>query len=409
MNYIIIGNSFAAVNAIEGIRSIDKEGNINVISKENHPAYCRPLISYVLQGKSKKENIYQKSEDFYDKNKVNVFYNVSATSFDKETVTLSSGISLPYDKLLLACGSHPFVPPMKGLDGVKNKHSFMTIDDLEEVEEAVKVTDRVLIFGAGLIGLKAAEGIKDRCASLDIVDLAPRVLPSILDESTAKEVQTGLEANGLVFHLGVTADEFNKNSVKLTDGSVLNFDLLILAVGVKAEIGLAKEAGCLVNRGVLVDERCQTSLENVYAAGDCAEGIEAVSGEHRVLAIIPTASMQGHAAGVNMAGGNELSAPTIAMNSIGFFGTHMITAGITSGEEERVELEEGGARRFFVKDDRLVGFILTGSGIERAGIYTNLVRNCVPLSSIDWPLLKETPLLAAFALTERKAMLSKEV
>ena len=139
-----------------------------------------------------------------------------------------------------------------------------------------------------------------------------------------------------------------------------------------------------------------------------AEEKEFTTGEDRIIAIIPNATLQGECAGINMAGGEKHFENPVAMNAIGFFGTHIITAGTYTGEAE-VMKERDSYKKFFVKDDRLMGFILMGRAVDRAGIYTSLVRGAVPLSSIDWETLKTKPLLAAFALRERKKMLSKEV
>lgn len=410
MKYVIIGNSFAATAAIEGIRSRDSEGEITVVGKEAERAYYRPLISYVLYGKSKLENIYQRTEEFYTDNKVTLRSAVEAVKLDAEngSVTLSDGSLIEYDKLLIATGSSPFIPPMDGLDGVKKKFSFMTVEDMRKVDKAVKPTSRVLIIGSGLIGLKAAEGLRHRCKSIDVVDLAGRVLPSILDQSAGEIVKSQLEAEGLVFHLSTSADHFEEGKAYLKNGEVIPFDVLILAVGVRANTALVKEAGGAVDRGIIVNRKLETSLPDVYAAGDCTQGYELTTGENRVLAIIPNANIQGHTAGVNMTGGDESFDNPVAMNAIGFFGSHIITAGSYTGEEEVVN-DKRGYKKFFIKDGKLNGFILMGEYIDRAGIYTALIRNSTPLDEIDWGMLKDKPLLAAFALTRRKEMLAKEV
>ena len=197
--YVIIGGGVAAVGCIEGIRSLDREGKITVISEEDHPVYSRPLISYLLEGRTDIERMKYRPDGFYKENGCRVFYGRRAVSIDavSHTVTLDDGTDLPYDKLCVAAGSRPFVPPFDGLDTVKNKFSFMTLDDALALEKAVTNKSRVLIVGAGLIGLKCAEGIRDRAGSITVCDLADRVLSSILDADCAKVVQTHLEQNGI--------------------------------------------------------------------------------------------------------------------------------------------------------------------------------------------------------------------
>ncbi|MBQ9553257.1 MAG: NAD(P)/FAD-dependent oxidoreductase [Clostridia bacterium] len=387
--YVIIGNGTAAVGCVEGIRSLDKDGAITVVSKEPHPVYSRPLISYYLEGKTDLERMKYRGDSFYDDNGCQVLYGVSADTIDpqSQTVSLDNGESLPYDALCVAAGSNPFVPPFEGLETVEKKFSFMTLDDALALEKELTANARVLIVGAGLIGLKCAEGIHDRVGHITVCDLADRVLSSILDADCAAVVQQHLEENGIEFLLADTAVRFEKNTAFMKSGRTVEFDLLVLAVGVRANTALVKDAGGTVNRGVVVNEAMATDLPAVWAAGDCAEGFDASLGANRVLAILPNAYLQGHTAGVNMAGGSAAFDNAIPMNSIGFFGFHMMTAGSYDGEmtEER---SDGVLKRFFIKDGKLNGYILLGA-TDRAGIYTALIRDKTPLDTIDFEMTKK--------------------
>ena len=180
--YVIVGNGTAAVGAIEGIRTTDRDGAITVVSEERRPVYGRPLISYYLEGKTGLDKMNYRPADFYEKNGCRVIFG-RAVSIDpeKKTVLLDGGESLPYDELCVATGSRPFVPPFEGLDTVEKKFSFMTLDDALALEKELDADARVLIVGAGLIGLKCAEGIKNRVGRVTVCDLADRVLSSILD------------------------------------------------------------------------------------------------------------------------------------------------------------------------------------------------------------------------------------
>ncbi|MCR4681914.1 MAG: FAD-dependent oxidoreductase [Clostridiales bacterium] len=388
-SYVIIGNGTAAAACIEGIRSVDREGGITVVSGEKHHVYSRPLISYLLEGKTDTGRMKYRGDSFYADNGCDLIY-ARAVSLDpgKKRVALDTGEELPYDEVCVATGSRPFVPPIEGLDTVDRKFGFMTLDDALALREALTKESRVLIVGAGLIGLKCAEGIRDLAGRITVCDLADRVLSSILDPECAGIVQKHLEANGLAFMLGDTAVRFEGNAALMKSGKRVEFDVLVLAVGVRAEAGLVKDAGGEVNRGTVVDEGMRTSLPSVFAAGDCAEGFDSSTGSNRILAILPNAYMQGFTAGVNMAGGDRALTNAIPMNSIGFFGLHVMTAGSYCGEmtEERTE---SGLHRFFTGEDRLLGFILIGE-TGRAGIYTSLIREKTPLSSIDFELMKKS-------------------
>ena len=385
--YIIIGNGTAAIGCIEGIRSLDKKGEITVISEENHHVYGRPLISYYLENKTDLDHIKYRGDDFYKQNGCRVIYGKRAVKIDKVSVTLDDKTVLKGDEICLCTGSRPFVPPMAGLDTVEQKFGFMTLDDALALENVLSKKARVLIVGAGLIGLKCAEGIRERVGSITVCDLADRVLSSILDGDCAAIVQRHLEENGIEFMLSDTVERFKGNTAFMKSGNRVEFDILVMAVGVRANAELIKDAGGEVNRGIIVDKEMRTSLAHIYAAGDCSEGFDSSIGASRVLAILPNAYIGGHAAGVNMAGGTEHFDNAIPMNSIGFFGLHIMSAGDYSGKMSEEKSEEG-LKRFFVKSGRLNGYILIGE-TGRAGIYTALIRDKTPLNSIDFSLTKK--------------------
>ena len=400
--YVIIGNGVAAAGCIEGIRSVDKGSKITVVSEENHPVYCRPLISYYLENKTAPERMNYRSADFYEKMGCDVFYGKKVIRIDADSkkVVLDDDAEFPYTEVCVATGSAPFVPPFEGLDTVEKKFSFMTLDDTFALEKAIDKDSKVLIIGAGLIGLKCAEGLHGRVASITVCDLADRVLSSILDTDCAAIVQKHLEANGIQFMLGDTAVRFEKNTAQMKSGKTVKFDILVFAVGVRANTALLKNIGGKVNRGIIVNERMETSVENIYAAGDCAEGDDISLGQKRVLALLPNAYMQGHTAGVNMADGDEVFDKAIPMNSIGFFGLHVMTAGTYDGEMYE-EKTDSTLKRLFTKDGLLKGFILIGK-TERAGIYTSLIRERTPLDTIDFDTMKKIATSTAFSSENRR-------
>lgn len=409
MKYVIIGNSAAGIACVEGIRSVDADGEITIISDEPVAAYGRPLISYYLLGATDRQRMLYRPADFYEKNKVRTLLGARAEKIDAaaQKVILRGGGEVPYDKLLVATGSRPFEPPMEGIEGVKNKFNFMTLQDALSLEKVLSKRKNVLIIGAGLIGLKCLEGILERVKSVSVVDMAGRILPSILDDAGAAIVRRELEGKGAKFYLSDSVAKFEGNAAHLKSGKEIPFDILVVAVGVRPNTELVKDAGGEVSRGIVTDEKQQTSLQNVYAAGDCAESFDITSGARKVLALLPNAYRQGYTAGVNMAGGEAAFADAMPLNAIGFFGSHVLTAGSYEGESF-VQAEGNVYRKFFCKDGVLKGFILVNSP-ERAGIYTSLIRNKTPLSEVDFKSLEGAPNLAAFPQAARERMLAREV
>ena len=234
MKYVIIGNSAGAIGCIEGICSIDKEGEIVLISNEKHHTYSRPLISYLIYGKTDEQKMKYRPDSFYADNKVNTMLGKTVTSIDKDSkkVTLDDNTSVSYDKLLVATGSSPFIPPMAGIEKVENKFTFMTLDDAKALDSTISKDKNVLIVGAGLIGLKCAEGICKKVNKITVVDLADRILPNILDTEGSEIMQKHIEKSGVEFILGDSVAEFTENTATLKSGKTVSFDIVVLAVGV---------------------------------------------------------------------------------------------------------------------------------------------------------------------------------
>ena len=406
MKYVIIGNSAAGIGAVEGIRQVDKDGEITIISNEPHHTYSRPLISYLLLGKVTEEKMKYRSDSFYSDNNCTLLH-ANATKIDAgaKQVVLEDGSRVPYDKLLVAVGSSAFVPTFAGLNTVKDIFSFMSLDDGRRLDAALDKDRRVLIIGAGLIGLKCAEGILERVSHITVLDLAPRILSSILDDDGALLVQRHLEGKGIDFRLSASVRQLDGDVAVLDNGDTIKFDLLVLAVGVRPNTALLKGSAA-IDRGIVINERSETSAPDVYAAGDCTQTLDVSSGQNRIMALLPNAYMQGECAGVNMAGGSKAFDKAIPMNAIGFFGLHIITAGNYNGDVYAAETESGNYKRLFYGDNRLNGYILMGN-VEKAGIYTSLIRERTPLDTIDFGLICEKPGLMAFTKEDRTVKLGE--
>lgn len=405
MKYVIIGNSAGGIGCVEGIREIDKTSEILLISNEKYHTYSRPLISYLLLGKTDEQKMKYRADDFYVKNKVKAILDVSVLKIDDKNklVICDNGEKYFYDKLMVATGSSPFVPPMDGLDSVKNKTTFMSLDDAKNLEAMINKDSRVLIVGAGLIGLKCAEGILSRVKNITVIDLSDKVLSSILDDASSKYVRDFLTKQGINFILQDSVAEFKNNQAILKSGKAVDFDVVVLAVGVRANTHLLKDIGCVVNRGAVVNERMESSVKDVYCAGDVAESYDISANTQRVLAILPLAYIQGNVAGKNMAGETAVFDKAIPMNAIGFFGKHIVTAGSYVGEIYEEKTDEI-YKKLFYKDNLLKGYIIIGD-ISRAGIYTSLIREKIPLDSIDFDLIAKKPTLMAFSRKDREVKL----
>lgn len=402
-DYLIIGCSVAGVAAAEAIRKTDKTGSIRILTDEDRPAYGRPLISYELQGVT--SDMSYRSAGFYESNNIELSLNTRAEKIDPSghTVTTKNGETIPYKKLLVATGSSPFVPPAEGLDKVKNRFCFYTARDEENLKAALGSDSRLLIVGAGLIGLKCMEGAYSITKNITVLDLAPKVLSSVLDDECAALVREKIEEKGIRVILSDCVESYDAHSCVTRGGLKLDFDVLVTAVGVRPNVSLVEGAGGRINRGIVVDEGGRTTLPDVFAAGDCTVSRDVASGAEKVMAVLPNAYMQGEIAGCNMAGGDRTFPPLTPLNSIGFFGVHVLSAGDNKGEivEKR---GDGYLKRFFIRNGLLVGFMLVNS-YDRAGILLSLIRERTPLSEVDFEAMIDEPRLAGLRKEVRTAKL----
>jgi len=404
MNYLIIGNSCAGTSCAAGIRNTDKKGNITILSEENFPAYGRPLISYFLLGKQDLQTIKYKKENFYTKNNITVKLNTKAENIDttKKQVKCSNGEIYKYDKLLIATGSVPFVPKIEGIEKHKNVYTFLNLESVINIKKAITKNSDVVIIGAGLIGLKAAEALAEQVKSVHVCDMADRVMGSVLDKNSASIIQNHIEKHNVKFYLSNTAKEVKENSVILADGTELKCDVLIMAVGVRPNTSLAQTANIKINRGIVVDKNMQTSVKDIYAAGDCVESLDVLSNQNKILALWPNAFIQGKTAGANMAGAKQEFNGGFPLNAIGFFGLHLISAGIIEPKQEGFKVhieynkEKQLLKKLVIKDDKLEGFALINTN-ERAGIYTSLINDKTRLSSLNYDITKQNIGLSAFS------------
>lgn len=398
MKYVVIGASAAGLATAKEIRKTDPAGTITVLTGESYLPYSRPSISYLLKGIVKEKDMALEKASFYKSQKIDIVTNARVTAIDRAKKQVKVGKkAYAYDKLCLATGSKPFIPPMKNALGKANAKTFLDLAATKEIMALANKDTKAVVIGGGLIGMKAAEGLSKVCKSVDVIELAPRILPSILDAKSAKLVKKHCEDNGnLRFHLEDTVVEAkskgkNITSVVLKSGKVLNCDLLILAVGVRPETELAEACGLEVNRGIITNPATlQTSDKDIYSAGDCTVSVDMLDGSKKIIALWPNAVQQGRVAGSQMAGGSLAIDGTYSVNAIDFYGLRICTCGLinAAGEQysDKVSVDGDQYKRLIFEGDNLVGYVLINCS-QNAGIYTNIISNKTPLSSLEGDIM----------------------
>ena len=418
MKYIIIGASAAGLACAEQIRREDASGTITVLTNEHYLPYSRPAISYYLKGVLKQNDMYLRKPSYYAAKRIEILTDTPVREINRKDKTVKAGRkTYAYDKLCICTGSKPFIPPMKNISGKNNAYTFLDLAAAKTIKAKANANTKAVIIGAGLIGMKAAEGLSKICKSVDVVELAPRILPSILDATSAKHVRKYIEQQGHIrFHLGDTVSEAKSSgeritSVVLGSGKELPCDMLVLAVGVRPETALAEKAGIDTDRGILTDPASmRTSDSDIYAAGDCTVSVDMLDGSKKVIALYPNAVNQGIAAGSQMAGGDIRVSGSYAVNAIDFYGLRICTCGLihAQGSQYSDKAAQHGEqyKRFVFENNRLVGFVLINAS-ENAGIYTSLIENQTDLAEIQTDLF-DTPSLFMFNKEQRQKRLKGE-
>ncbi|MCR3921729.1 MAG: FAD-dependent oxidoreductase [Firmicutes bacterium] len=413
MKYVIIGNSAAAVGAVEGIRMRDQESSITIIAQEPHHTYARPLISYLLSGKVSKERLAYRPDNFYTVNKVMPMLGIKVTRVDSDhkRIYLDDGKQVDYDRLLIATGSRSSEVKIAGMD-LQNVFPFYTLTDAQLLQKYLRPHMQAVVLGAGLTALKAAEALVAKKIKTTVV-VRSRILRTFLDPAAADMLVAHLRNAGVTLAVGQEVKEVMgkeaAEAVMLADGSTLPCDFVVSAMGIVANKEIVSATSMQVDHGILVDEQLRTSVADVFAAGDVAQGYDCVTGQRRVIPILPVAYAQGEVAGRNMAG-DHAAYRGMGMNAVSFLGLPIISAGLLHGEDgDEIHVVEekasGCYRKLVFRDQRLRGYILVNQ-VDRAGILTWLIRENVDVSSFKASLIDGTFSYAHLPINVRQRQLS---
>lgn len=401
-DYLMVGNSTAAVGAIEAIRTLDDQGSIGVVASEAEHTYSRPLITYFVAGKVAEENVYYRPGDFYERSRSECVFGRQVTSVvcADNCVELEDGERIGYRALLLAAGGAPIPLDVPGADrpGV----FFMnTMEDARRAKGWLAHARRAVVIGGGLTGLKTAEALATLGQEVTVVELADRVLATSLDVTASEIVRAILVQNGIdvLTQVRVTSIEGSEDSndvsaATLSTGESIACDSVFVTIGVRPRVELVSGTGIDTGRGIRVDRFMRTSVDNVYAAGDIAEAYDPLSGGPRVMPILPNAYIGGRVAGLNMAGKEATYNVGMSVNSVSFFGHPIMSAGFAVQDEGDgfsvlSKLDGTDYRKFVIRGGKLVGMIVSGS-VDRAGLMTGMMRSEVDVAGMEDALLGGT-------------------
>ncbi|MEK3658791.1 nitrite reductase large subunit NirB [Paenibacillus sp. FSL F4-0236] len=273
---VLVGNGMAGIGTIEQILKLGGAYDITVFGSEPHPNYNRIMLSYVLEGSKTLNDIILNDWNWYEDNNITLHTGTTVTRIDEgsKQVVTDSGMIVPYDKVIIATGSNSFILPVPGSDK-EGVVGFRDISDCDAMLAAAKQYSKAAVIGGGLLGLEAAKGLVNLGMDVTVVHLMEDLMERQLDRNASSMLQAELERQGVKFAMGKQTIELSGeqrvSGLRFSDGSTLAADFVVMAVGIKPNVTLAKDSGISVNRGIVVDDYLQTSMQNVYSIGECAE------------------------------------------------------------------------------------------------------------------------------------------
>ena len=395
MKYVIIGGSAAAVSAVEAIRSIDRHSTIDLFSDENTALFSRVLLPYYVAEQLSKPLLNFRSADFFDEFDVtpHVGVRVEEISPDSKEIKADDGNTYSYDKLLIATGGNAIIPKMPGVD----KEGISPLKTMADADRVLKMkAKKAVVIGAGSIGVESAISLLKRGMKVTLIEQLSQILPTVFDEEAAGMIQKAIEKMGVEVITGERATEFQGNgrvTAVTTRGITVDCDMVLLAVGIRPAVGLAKGAGIDIGSmgGIKTDNRMRTSSPHIFAAGDVCQTFDIARNTPYVNAIWPIAFEGGRIAGLNMAGHKAVFHGSVRMNSIGnFIGFPAMSMGVTHPDEcsyadEDCYFEEiknrtrNSYKKIILKNGCIVGGIFVGQ-TQKSGIITTLMRKQVDVS-----------------------------
>ncbi len=361
MKYVIIGNGVAGTGAAISVRKNDPLGEITLISNSKYKLYSRPRLIDYMAGRASMKDIIIYSDEFYQKQNINCILNthISKISPEKHSVLDNNGIKYYYDRLLLATGSQAFRLPINGVEK-KGVFTVRTALDCDRVLSYCRDLPDIVVVGGGVLGLEAADCFRILGKNISVIEVSPWLLPKQLDQEGGNHLLGMLQKRGIGFFINETVVKIEgKEKVErilLESGRTIKADAVIISAGVRPNKILAEEANLNINRGVIVSDFLETSLEDIYAGGDLTEH------QGKLCGLWSVAKHQGTVAGANMAGKTTKYHGIHSSTTLKVSGISLFSAGDFNREDAEILSSQNGNlyKKFLIKDNQLIGAIVLG-------------------------------------------------
>ncbi len=407
--HLIIGSGSAGLNALEQIRRLNSDDDIKIVTSEDFPPYSPTALPYLISGKIDEASLPVKDESYFDRMKATFAKGKKVAQVLPLTkqVVYQEGEKESYDTLLIASGSEATRPDIKGLDKV-DYLSFHTLGDFRLLQKQLANKKKVAIYGGGLVAIELAIALLEAGYPVKVI-VRSRILRVYFDMEAGKMIKGILTGKGAQIYEGSTIEEIKGNrkgiEMALSDGTTLDTEILIVALGVKPSIPFLSGTDIEVGNGVLVDRRMKTSIENIYAAGDVAEAPDFFTGEPGMNQIIPSAVEQGKIAGSNMAGTEAEYEGWISTNIFNFFGNTAFSAGMSmpTADNYKVLTEKDEHKALFKRlvydNDRLVGAMFINTELD-PGVILYLIQNRIDIGSHKQQLMEQPREISRWLMQE---------
>ncbi|MBY9009391.1 MAG: FAD-dependent oxidoreductase [Candidatus Lokiarchaeota archaeon] len=390
MKVVVVGNNVAGTFSAQNIRFLNEDVDIEIYTKENYPYYTRVNLPELIPGKIQAEDLIVFKEEWYkDKNiKLNLSSKVTKIEPDQKILFIEGQEDpVPYDKLILALGSVPNIPPIKNAREMVGKGVFTlrTIDDALEIKEYIQKSNakKAIIIGGGLLGLELATQIKNTNLDTTVVEFFPRLLPRQLDDECSLMLKQEIENKGIKVVLNAATEEILGNGtvtgIKLKDGQKYESDIILIQAGIRATIDLAQNSGIETNRGIIVNEFLETSKKDIFAVGDCVEY------KNQTWGIIPACMEQSKIVAASALGLKKVEYKgTTPKNTLKIVGIELTSIGIFDPSKEegggwdilkRADKDGCCYQKLVLKDNTLKGAILFGDNKAMSFVYKKMEQD----------------------------------
>lgn len=384
MKYLILGASAAGISCGKTLRELDPNGEITVVSADNR-IYSRCMLHHMMGGEKSVEELNFAGDDFFSRYNISWIKGtrVQKLKVEEKTVQLENGNILSYDKLLIATGAHAFIPSISNLREGKGVYPLRNLEDALAITERAKKVKDVLVLGAGLVGIDAVMGLIKHGLHVTVVEVGDRILPMQLDKLAASNYEKLLKMKGVTFYTGIGLQEVELDeenwvkAVKLQEGRRINCEMIVAATGIRPNIDFIEKDTIKMDRGILINDRCMTNVEDIYGAGDVCS----------TSPIWPIAVKQGIVAAYNMTGTEKRLKDSFGLkNSLNFLELQTVSLGLTEAPDDSftvmLQHYKDNYKKVICKDGVIYGAILQGD-ISYCGVLTYLIKNKINISHID--------------------------